>query len=104
MYEYNTEKDKFETAKSYTSLIGNQSIRYLKEDKEGNIWFIHEKVLGVIDYTGNQPQVIYIPELNAKMLSGFEYIYAIDGSNIFIGGEKGFYHINYEKYKKLRLH
>ena len=101
VYEYNIEKDKFETASSYTSLIGNQSIRYLKEDKEGNIWFIHEKVLGVIDYTGNQPQVIYIPELNAKMLSGFEYIYAIDGSNIFLGGEKGFYHINYEKYKKL---
>jgi len=101
VYEYNSEKDRFETASSYTSLIGNQSIRYLKEDKEGNIWFIHEKVLGVIDYTGNQPQVIYIPELNAKMLSGFEYIYAIDGSNIFLGGEKGFYHINYEKYKKL---
>jgi len=57
-------------------------------------------VLGVIDYTGKQPQVIYIPELNAKMLSGFEYIYAIDGNNIFLGGEKGFYHINYEKYKK----
>jgi DNA-binding CsgD family transcriptional regulator len=101
VYEYNSEKERFEVASSYTSLIGNQSIRYLKEDKEGNIWFIHEKVLGVIDYTGNQPQVIYIPELNAKMLSGFEYIYAIDGSNIFLGGEKGFYHINYEKYKKL---
>ncbi|MEY4551893.1 MAG: hypothetical protein RL099_221 [Bacteroidota bacterium] len=101
VYEYNSEKDRFEVASSYTSLIGNQSIRYLKEDKEGNIWFIHEKVLGVIDYTGNQPQVIYIPELNGKMLSGFEYIYAIDGSNIFLGGEKGFYHINYEKYKKL---
>ena len=57
--------------------------------------------MGVIDYTSNQPQVIYIPELSAKMLSGFEYINAIDGSNIFLGGEKGFYHINYEKYKKL---
>jgi Predicted periplasmic ligand-binding sensor domain len=101
VYEYNIEKDKFEVASSYASLIGNQSIRYLKEDREGNVWFIHEKELGVIDYTGNQPQVIYIPELNAKMLSGFEYIYAIDGSNIFLGGEKGFYHINYEKYKKL---
>lgn len=100
VYEYNTEKDIFEVANNYASLIGNQSIRYLKEDKEGNIWFIHEKVLGVIDYTGKEPQVIYIPELNAKMLSGFEYIYAIDGNNIFLGGEKGFYHINYEKYKK----
>jgi len=100
VYEYNTEKDVFETANNYASLIGDQSIRYLKEDKEGNIWFIHEKVLGVIDYTGQQPQVTYIPELNGKMLSGFEYIYPIDGNNIFLGGEKGFYHINYEKYKK----
>ena len=41
-----------------------------------------------------------LPELNNKMLSGFEYIYAIDGNNIFLGGEKGFYHINYEKYKR----
>lgn len=101
VYEYSPEKDKFEVATSYSALIGNQSVRYLKEDKEGNIWFIHEKGLGVIDYTGKAPQVIYIPELNAKMLSGFEFIFAFDENNIFLGGEKGFYHINYEKYKKL---
>ena len=69
--------------------------------KDNSTRYKTKKVLGFIDYTGNQPQVIYIPELNDKMLSGFEYIYAIDGSNIFLGGEKGFYHINYEKYKKL---
>lgn len=34
------------------------------------------------------------------MLSGFENIYSTDISNIFLGGEKGFYHINYEKYKQ----
>jgi len=101
VYEYSPEKDKFEVATSYSALIGNQSVRYLKEDREGNIWFIHEKGLGVIDYTGKGPQVIYIPELNAKMLSGFEFIFAVDENNIFLGGEKGFYHINYEKYKKL---
>ena len=101
VYEYSPEKDKFEVATSYSALIGNQSVRYLKEDREGNIWFIHEKGLGVIDYTGKVPQVIYIPELNAKMLSGFEFIFAVDENNIFLGGEKGFYHINYEKYKKL---
>ena len=101
VYEYSPEKDKFEVATSYSALIGNQSVRYLKEDREGNIWFIHEKGLGVIDYTGKVPQVIYIPELKAKMLSGFEFIFAVDENNIFLGGEKGFYHINYEKYKKL---
>lgn len=33
------------------------------------------------------------------MLSGFEFIYPVNSSNIFLGGEKGFYHINYDKYK-----
>ena len=34
------------------------------------------------------------------MLSGFESIYPINQNNIIVGGEKGFFHINYEKYKK----
>ena len=34
------------------------------------------------------------------MLSGFEFIYPVDSNNIFLGGEKGFYHINYHKYKR----
>jgi ligand-binding sensor domain-containing protein/DNA-binding CsgD family transcriptional regulator len=100
IYRYNSSKDSFEPASFYTALLGNQSIRYLKEDKAGNIWFIHEKTLGVIDMTGKEPKIYYLPELNNKMLSGFEFIYPVDENNIFLGGEKGFYHINYEKYKR----
>jgi len=81
-------------------LLGQQSIRYLKEDTEGNIWFIHEKNLGVVDMSAQQPAIIHLPELNNKMLSGFEFIYPVNDNNIFIGGERGFFHINYEKYKK----
>jgi DNA-binding CsgD family transcriptional regulator len=33
------------------------------------------------------------------LLSGFENIYAINRNNILISGEKGIYHLNYEKYK-----
>ena len=44
--------------------------------------------------------VIHLPELNNKMLSGFECIYPVNESNIFLGGEKGFYHINYAKYRQ----
>ncbi len=100
IYRYNLEKEQFEPASFYMKLLGPQSIRYLREDKEGNIWFIHEKNLGVIDLTGDAPRVIYLPELNNKMLSGFEFIYPVDSNNIFLGGEKGFYHINYHKYKR----
>jgi len=100
VFIYNRDKDIFEPDPAYNNLLGNQSVRYLKEDKEGNVWFIHEKTLGVIDFSGKEPAIIYLPELRNKMLSGFEFIYPVDANNIFLGGEKGFFHINYEKYKK----
>ncbi len=100
VFIYNQQKDSFEPSNFYRKYLGEQSIRYLKEDSEGNIWFIHEKTLGVIDMTAKDPTVIYLPELNNKMLSGFEFIYSVDENNVFLGGEKGFYHINYAKYKK----
>jgi len=100
VYEFNTQKNIFEPSSFYTKLLGEQSVRYLKEDAAGNVWFIHEKSLGVIDMTARDTQIIYFPELKNKMLSGFEFIYPVNSKNIFVGGEKGFYHINYENYKK----
>ncbi len=100
VYQFNKERNLFEKDGFFLNLLGNKSIRYLKEDREGNIWFIHEKNISVIDLSGDQPQVIEIPELKNKMLSGFEMIYAVDENNIFLGGERGFYHINYKKYKQ----
>lgn len=100
LYNYNLQQDKFEQSSYYQHLLGNQSIRYVKEDNAGNIWFIHEKTLGVIDLSGKEPVIIYLPELNNKMLSGFEFIYPVDDRNIFLGAERGFFHINYQKYKK----
>lgn len=100
IYVYNYKKDKFEPDEFYRKILGNQSVRYIKEDKEGNLWFIHEKSLGVIDFSGSKPEVIFLETLNKKMLSGFESIYPINAANIILGAEEGFYHINYEKYKK----
>ncbi|MES2777237.1 MAG: triple tyrosine motif-containing protein [Bacteroidota bacterium] len=100
IYVYNAARDQFEPSAYYKKLLGDQSIRYLKEDVQGNIWFIHEKNLGVADFSSKEPAIIYLPELNNKMLSGFECIYAVDENNIFLGGVTGFYHINFEKYKK----
>lgn len=100
IFSYNAQTERFVPSSYYNKFLGNQSIRYLKEDFAGNIWFIHEKTLGVLDYSGKEPAVFYLPELTNKLLSGFEFIYTVNENNIFIGAEKGFFHINYEKYKK----
>ena len=103
IFEYSSLNQKFEPAAFYNELFSDKLIRYLKEDNMGNIWFVFDKVLGVIDMSGQKPQLVYFPELTNKYVSGFEHVYPVNSNNVFIGGEKGFYHINYELYKRLRF-
>ena len=98
IFIYNYAKDVFEPSDYYFKLLGNQSIRYLKEDTEGNIWFVHEKTVAVLSFQNKSPKIIYLPELNKKLLSGFEFIYPFNKNNIFIGGDEGLFHVNFEKY------
>jgi len=102
IFEYNEVQDKFEPSSFYDSIFSKKNVRYLKEDASGNIWFVFDKILGVINMAGPKPQVIYFPELANKFVSGFEFIYPVNNSNVFIGGEKGFYHVNLEQYQKLK--
>ena len=98
VYAYNTNKDSFELSSYFAPIFGKKYVRYLKEDAQGNIWFIEEKKLGVAQYDGKTYKLLYIPELNGKTLGGFEHIYCVNKNNVFVGAKKGFYHINYEKY------
>ncbi len=102
LYEYNEQKDVFEVSSFFKSFLNESNIRYLKEDPSGNIWFVHQKELGVVDLSGAKSKIIYFPELNNKLVSGFENIYPFDEHNIIIGGEKGFYHVDFENYKQNR--
>lgn len=102
IFEYNPLKDHFDPSDFYNQLFPGKKIRYLKEDNSGNIWFVFDKIIGVADMSGSKPQVIYFPELTNKFVSGFELIYPVNNNNVFIGGERGFYHINLEQYKKIK--
>lgn len=102
IYEYNPKTDRFEPSGYFYGFFGERNIRYLKEDSSGNIWFVEDKNLGVIDFSRKTPRIIYFPELNGKMVSGTENVYPYNSTNILVGAEKGFYHINYEEYKKNR--
>jgi DNA-binding CsgD family transcriptional regulator len=99
VYEYNAEQDQFEASSFFRSILNEPNIRYMKEDAEGNIWFVKGKSLGVVDMKGEKPKTFYISEITDKLVNGFEFVYPVDGNNILIGGEKGFFHINYNKYR-----
>jgi ligand-binding sensor domain-containing protein/DNA-binding CsgD family transcriptional regulator len=99
VYEYEAQSDRFRPAADFKKIFGEGGLRYLKEDATGNIWFVQGKSIGVVDYSA-KPTMINIPELNNRILSGFENVYPINAQNIFIGSENGFYHVNYAKYKQ----
>ena len=99
MVEYDAATDRFRPSAFFKNIFGDVGVVYLKEDPSGNIWFVHGKKLGVVDFTGKKPQIIYFAELNNKLVNGFEHVYPLNNNNIFVGAEKGFFHINYEKYK-----
>jgi len=102
VYEYDAVKRKFIRLKLLGNALNGVSIQYMKEDNDGNIWFVSNKKVGVIDFRkpagGNAFTIFYLPELDGKVVGGFESIYALDSRNIFIGANKGAYHINYDKY------
>lgn len=99
IYTYNAASNRMEPAKEFIPLFGELPIRYLKEDAKGNIWFVQDKMVGLADLSTDKPQLHYFPELKNKIISGFENIYPFNLSNVWVGGETGFYQINYEKYK-----
>ena len=94
VYRYDSKTDRFEPDPLYKELLGDQSIRYLQEDGNGNVWFFHEKNVGWIDRSSGLPFVVYLPELNNRLLSGFEFIYPYNEQNVFLAGESGLYHVN----------
>ncbi len=102
VFEYDSNKDEFRPSTHLDQLFKNKKIRYLKEDNAGNIWFVFDKTLGVIDMSTKEPKAIYFPELTNKFVSGFEFVFPLNNNNVLIGGEKGFYHINYDQYKKIK--
>ncbi|MFC5285056.1 triple tyrosine motif-containing protein [Pedobacter alpinus] len=102
IYEYDSVKQQFSPSPTLFKVFEPTNYQYLKEDSYGNVWFVTNKKVGVIDFNRkegkNNYNVVYFPELNAKVVAGFENIYPYNSKNIFIGANKGLIHINYEKY------
>jgi ligand-binding sensor domain-containing protein/DNA-binding CsgD family transcriptional regulator len=102
VFEYSPVSDRFIASTVLPGILRGANIQYLNEDAYNNIWFQIDKKIGFIDYSkpanGETFSILYFPELTNKLVRGFEYIYPYDMENIFIGSEKGIYHVNYKNY------
>jgi ligand-binding sensor domain-containing protein/DNA-binding CsgD family transcriptional regulator len=99
-YEYNRESDRFESSAYFTQLLSPlKDISFLKEDQNGNIWYV------AWDMGKNKAGVFRIQEdnsykqisapfdlLTGKFISGFESVYYYSDDHIFFGTEEGFAH------------
>lgn len=102
LFEFDDARNDF-VRSAYFEKLFDRNVSYIREDKYGNLWFAHEKKIGVIDNTSGKPRKVFIPELNNRIQAdGFEHINIIDSNNVLIAGEKGFFHLNYSQYKRNR--
>lgn len=99
VYEYNHDLQRFQPSE-FLSIFHGIPVKYLVEDKQGNIWFVSGGRVGVARFnpTANSYKRMYFPEIEGLHTSGFENIYPYDQQNIYIGSEKGAIHINLQKY------
>lgn len=96
IYEYNSEKDKFESSVFFNKLFSPLvNISYLKEDSYGNVWYISENKAGVFriqeDFTYSHITAPFTL-LTDKFIKGFEFIYPFSEDHLFFGIEDGFAH------------
>ncbi len=102
IYEYHSRDNRFIRSVFYDPIFKNIPIQYLKEDARGNIWFVSNKKVGVVDFNRKSRKdgytLVELPELTNKIVAGFEHIYPYNEHNIFIGANKGLIHLDYKKY------
>ncbi|MFK7983227.1 MAG: triple tyrosine motif-containing protein, partial [Saprospiraceae bacterium] len=102
IYKYDEASNRFKSYPELTNLLGpTTSIHRFFEDSKGNIWFVTSEETGILSIddrgvTKSFTKKVY-PELNDKLVRGFEFIYPYDDNNVFIGAEKGFIHYNPSK-------
>ncbi|MBL7808987.1 MAG: hypothetical protein JNN28_14305 [Saprospiraceae bacterium] len=98
LYRFNTSSQKFEEDADFSQILGKGfALRYLREDGQGNIWYVGDKEVGLLQVNDwgvrKSVQKRVFPELFGKLVAGFEFIYPVDAANVFFGAEQGFLHL-----------
>lgn len=97
VYRFDEKSSRFVPAADFNQSLGDKvRVKYLKEDGSGNIWFAAGNEVGLlkIDDLGLEKKAkkIIFPELERKLVGGFENIYPHGPDHVFFATETGFMH------------
>lgn len=103
VFEFDANQQKFVANEKFSQLLGyNVRVKYLNQDKNGNIWYVTEKETGVLliqsDALEKKIRRIPIPELHQKLTEGFQFVLPVDSSNVIVATSQGFIHFNPDTY------
>ncbi|MEZ4827259.1 MAG: triple tyrosine motif-containing protein [Bacteroidia bacterium] len=98
VYNYVPEQDRFEPNEPFKQILGHEWVKLLREDREGNIWFVVNNDVGIIHVAQKGVETVLqredFPVLKDKLVKGHEFLYPYDRSNVFFAAESGFLHYN----------
>lgn len=99
VFRFDKTRSKFVRDEDFDRVMGeNTRVKYLREDAVGNIWYVSDREVGVleVDDFGLKKKVNKraFPELSDKLVAGFEFIFPLDAHNVLFGAERGFIHFN----------
>ncbi|MEO0007020.1 MAG: hypothetical protein RJA20_1216 [Bacteroidota bacterium] len=103
VFEFDKNQQKFVPNEKFSQIFGSETrVKYLNQDKYGNIWYVTDTETGVLlvqsDALEKKIQRVPIPELHQKLTEGFQFILPVDPGNVFVATSQGFIHFNPEKY------
>lgn len=103
VFEFDAAQQKFVANDKFNQIFGQEThVKYLNQDKNGNIWYVTDKETGVLliqsDALEKKIRKVAIPELHQKLTEGFQFILPVDSTNVFVATSQGFIHFNPHHY------
>lgn len=95
VYAFDDQTNSFLKRESFNDAIGkNGWMKIMREDQEGNIWFVMEEGAGVLriqdEGLGKQVECEWLPELSDLIVKGHEFIFPYNSHHTFFGVDNGF--------------
>lgn len=104
IYTFDEDEKVFQPAESYQKVLGKfGQLKMLEKDSEGNLWFFAGETCGRLNIKESGLDIEVKPELyprlSGKLVDGFEFAFPVSDENVYFGAERGFIHLNTQKYE-----
>lgn len=99
IFSFDFGQNRFTPEANFEQIFGSKtSLLFLKQDAQGNIWYVTDRETGMLLVENNALEKkirrVPIPELSNKLTAGFQFVLPVDRQNVFVATDQGFIHFN----------